>query len=187
MGFVVPFNKLGPENMAKDRQLNTYTVRNQPVILDSDLAKAYSVETKVFNQAFKRNRKRFPEEFAFHLTQDEWDALRSQIVTLKVGGRGQHRKYLPWVFTEHGALMSATILNSDRAVAMSVYVIRAFVKMREQLMANTAILKRLAEVEKTLMSHDQALWDIYQKLLPLLQLPPEKPKRKIGFHAKKKS
>jgi len=170
--------------MSEDLQLKIYAIRNQPVVLDSDLAKAYGVETKVFNQAFKRNRKRFPEQFAFQVTDDEWDNLRSQIVTLKAAGRGRHRKYLPWVFTEHGALMSATILNSDRAVAMSVYVIRAFVKMREQLMANTAILKRLSKIEKSLMNHDQALWDIYQKLLPLLQPPPEKPNRPIGFHSR---
>jgi hypothetical protein len=92
------------------------------------------------------------------------------------------RQSLPWVFTEHGALMSATILNSDRAVAMSVYVIRSFVEMREQLMANTAILKRLAEIDKSLLQHDRALRDIYQKLLPLLQPPPDTPKRRIGFH-----
>jgi hypothetical protein len=86
------------------------------------------------------------------------------------------------VFTEHGALMASTILNSDEAVSMSVYVIRAFVKMRENLMANAIILKRLAEIDKTLMRHDQALWDIYQKLLPLLQPPEVKPKRRLGFH-----
>lgn len=162
--------------------LPVYTLRSMPIVLDSDLAKIYEVETKVFNQAFKRNAKRFPPEFAFQLTDDEWLALRSQIVTLKSTGRGRHRKYLPWVFTEHGALMASTILNSDEAVSMSVYVIRAFVKMRENLMANAIILKRLAEIDKTLMRHDQALWDIYQKLLPLLQPPEVKPKRRLGFH-----
>ncbi|MGC9452146.1 MAG: ORF6N domain-containing protein [Oceanipulchritudo sp.] len=162
--------------------LPVYTLRSMPIVLDSDLAKIYEVETKVFNQAFKRNAKRFPPEFAFQLTDDEWLALRSQIVTLKSPGRGRHRKYLPWVFTEHGALMASTILNSDEAVSMSVYVIRAFVKMRENLMANAIILKRLAEIDKTLMRHDQALWDIYQKLLPLLQPPEVKPKRRLGFH-----
>ncbi len=170
--------------MNPNLDLKIYTIRNQPVVLDSDLAAIYGVETKVFNQAFKRTPKRFPSEFAFQLTDDEWDALRSQIVTLKPGGRGKHRKYLPWVFTEHGALMSATILNSDKAIAMSVYVIRAFVEIREHLMANTTILKRLAEVEKTLLQHDQALWDVYQKLRPLLQPPAVKPKRSIGFHSK---
>jgi len=171
----------------KEPDLPVYTIRDQQVVLDSDLAKTYGVETKVFNQAFKRNAKRFPDEFAFQLTNDEWLALRSQIVTLKSAGRGKHRKYLPWVFTEHGALMAATMLNSDEAISMSVYVIRAFVNMREQLMANVAILKRLAEIDKTLMEHDQTLWDIYQKLLPLLQPPEENPKRRLGFHTDNES
>ena len=162
--------------------LPVYTLRNHPIVLDSDLAKIYGVETKVFNQAFKRNAKRFPPEFAFQLTDDEWLALRSQIVTLKTTGRGKHRKYNPWGFTEHGALMASTILNSDEAIAMSVYVIRAFIQMREKLVANNTILKRLAEIDKNLLEHDQALWDIYQKLIPLLQPPEEKPKRRLGFH-----
>ena len=92
------------------------------------------------------------------------------------------RRYLPWVFTEHGALMAANILRSEQAVRMSVYVIRAFVRLREELAANAAILKRLAEIDRTLLQHDAALRDIYRKLLPLLQPPPEPPKRAIGFH-----
>jgi hypothetical protein len=99
-------------------------------------------------------------------------------------GRGQHRKYLPCVFTEHGALMAANILNSPRAVAMSVYVIRAFVKMRGELTANAAILKRLAEIDKTLLIHDVALREIFEKLRPLLAPPPPPPKPEIGFHVK---
>ena len=89
--------------------------------------------------------------------------------------------YRPWAFTEHGALMAANILRSKQAVHMSIYVVRAFVKQREQVVANTAILKRLAEIDKTLLLHDAALRDIYQKLLPLLQPPPDPPKRRIGF------
>jgi hypothetical protein len=91
------------------------------------------------------------------------------------------RRYRPWVFTEHGALMAANILHSDQATRMSVYVIRAFVRLREELTANAAILKRLAEIDRTLLQHDTALRDIYRKLLPLLQPPPEPPKRRIGF------
>ena len=163
-------------------ELKIYSVRGRSVVLDSDLSRVYGVQTRVFNQAFRRNERRFPKDFAFQLTEEEWSALRSQFVTLKPAGRGQHRKYFPWVFTEHGALMAATILNSSRAVAMSMYVVRPFVKMREELMANTAILKRLAEIDKTLLSHDRALHDLYQKLLPLLQPPPEEPKPRIGFH-----
>lgn len=163
-----------------------YTVRNEPIVLDSDLALLYGVETRVFNQAIRRNRHRFPPDFAFPLTSEEWSLLRSQIVTLK-RGRGQHRKYLPWVFTEHGAIMAATILNSQRAVAMSVYVVRAFVKMRRELLANATLEARLENIEKSLLTHDAALRDVYQKLKPLLLPPPEKPRRRIGFHTQEKN
>jgi len=125
----------------------------------------------------------------FRLSKEEWNglqSLRSQIAILKTG-RGQHRKYLPHVFTEHGALMVANILNSPRAVAMSVYVIRAFVKMRGELAANAAILKRLAEIDKTLLIHDVALREIFEKLRPLLAPPPVPPKPEIGFHVKEDS
>jgi hypothetical protein len=159
-----------------------YTVRNEPVVLDSDLALLYGVETRVFNQAIRRNRHRFPPDFAFPLTKEEWSLVRSQIVTLK-RGRGQHRKYLPWAFTEHGAIMAATILNSERAVAMSVYVVRAFVKMRRELLTNATLEARLENIEKSLLTHDAALRDVYQKLKPLLLPPPEKPRRRIGFHS----
>jgi hypothetical protein len=97
------------------------------------------------------------------------------------------RPYTPWAFTEHGALQAANVLNSPRAVAMSIYVIRAFVKLREHLAANQAILKRLAEIDKTLLGHDAALCDIYEKLLPLLVPPREPPKTEIGFHVKEDS
>ena len=176
-----------PDNQSQEGaaigDLQIYALRDHSVVLDSDLASIYGVETRVFNQAFRRNLRRFPEDFAFQLTKEEWEALRSQFETLRAGGRGRHRKYLPWAFTEHGALMAATILNSAQAVAMSVYVVRAFVKMREELTANAAILQRLAEIEKTLLIHDSALGDLYQKLLPLLQPAPEEPKPSIGFHA----
>jgi hypothetical protein len=147
-------------------------VRNKRIILDSELASLYGVPTKRLNEQLRRNLQRFPEDFAFQLTAEEWIALRSQIATLKLG-RGGHRKYTPYAFTEHGTLMAANILNSPRAIAMSVYVIRAFVSMREDEAANTAILKRLAEIDKTLLLHDGALRDIYQKLRP-----------QIGFHVK---
>jgi ORF6N domain-containing protein len=158
-----------------------YTVRGEPVVLDSHLALLYGVETRVFNQAIRRNQYRFPADFAFPLNQEEWSFLRSQIVTLKQG-RGRHRKYLPWVFTEHGAIMAAPVLNSQRAVAMSVYVVRAFVKMRRELLADSALEARLKKIEKTLLTHDTALRDVYQKLKPLLLPPSEKPRRRIGFH-----
>lgn len=159
------------------------TIRDQRVILDSDLALIYGVETKSLNRAVKRNAKRFPGEFVFILEPEEVADLRCQLGTLKPG-RGQHRKYPPYAFTEHGALMASTVLNSPRAVAMSIYIIRAFVKMREDNAANDAILKRLAEIDKTLLTHDAALRDIYRKLRPLLAPPPESPKPEIGFHIK---
>ena len=143
-------------------------------------------KTRVLNQAVKRNRERFPDEFAFQLTSDEAlevGRLRSQSVILKVG-RGMHRKYRPYVFAEHGALMAATVLNSEQAVKMSLFIVRAFVKMREDHTANIAILKRLAEIDKTLFVHDSALRDVHQKLRPLLEPSPEEPRKEMGFHVK---
>lgn len=162
-----------------------HTIREQRVIFAADLAKLYGVETKRLNEQIKRNLERFPADFMFQLTVDEVDthqSLRSQFATLK---QGQHLKYRPYVFTEHGAIMAANVLNSPQAVAMSVYVVRAFVQQREILAANETILKRLAEIDKTLLQHNAALRDIYQKLLPLLQPPPEPPRPKIGFRESK--
>jgi hypothetical protein len=153
-----------------------HTIREQRVILAADLAKLYGVATFRLNEAVKRNKVRFPSDFMFQLTAAEWDeakSLTSQFAMLK---RGQHTKHLPYAFTEHGAIMAANVLNSPQAVAMSVYVIRAFVQQREVIAANDAILKRLAEIDQTLLLHDKALRDIYQKLLPLLQPPPDPPK-----------
>jgi len=161
------------------------TIRGQRVILAADLARLYSVPTKRLNEQIRRNLARFPSDFMFQLTASEHDgiqSLRSQIATLK---RGQHQKYRPYAFTEHGAMMAANVLNSAQAVAMSVYIIRAFVQRREVLSANDAILKRLAEIDQTLLLHDKALRDVYQKLLPLLQPPPDPPKPKIGFREPK--
>lgn len=175
------------------------TIRNQKVILDADLAQLYGASTKVLNQAVKRNKNRFPKDFYFQLTPQEHANLRSQIVTsssqtlenkaltnlkshIATSSHGGKRK-LPYAFTEHGAIMAANVLNSQPAVAMSVSIVRAFIQMREQLSTNTTILKRLAEIDKTLFQHDTALRDLYQKLLPLLQhtLPPA-PRRKIGYN-----
>lgn len=163
--------------------LSIYTIRNEAVVIDRDLALLYGIETKRFNEQFRRNQRRFPADFAFQLTSEEFVSLRSQIATLEPAGRGRHRKYLPWAFTEHGALMAGTILNSERAVAMSVYVVRAFVKMRRELLANATLEARLHKIDKTLLSHDSALRDLYAKLRPLLLPPPDPPpKRLIGFN-----
>ena len=155
-------------------------IRDMRVILDTDLARLYGVETRALNQALKRNQERFPDDFAFELSREEILGISQTVISLH---RLKFSKQVR-VFTEHGALMAAHILHSPRAVAMSVYVIRAFVKMREDLAANAAILKRLAEIDKTLLLHDGALRDIYQKLRPLLEPPPSPPKPEIGFHVK---
>src|SRR2546421_437244 len=139
-----------------------YSLRDQRIILDKDLAGIYGVETRALNQAVKRNSDRFPPDFMFELTRDEILGI-SQTVTSLHKLRFSKRVR---AFTEHGALMAANVLNSPRAVVMSLYVIRAFVKMREDLAANAAILKRLAEIDKTLFIHDSVLRDIIQKLRP---------------------
>lgn len=159
------------------------TLRGQRVILAPDLAALYGVEVRRLNEQVKRNQERFPTDFVFQLTAAEVEglkALRSQIAILK---RGQHFKYRPYAFTEHGALMAANVLNSPRAVAMSVYLVRAFIRQRETLAANAAILKRLVEIDRKLLLHDSALHDIYQRLKPLLQPPPDPSRPKIGFTA----
>ena len=182
------------------QELPIVTIRGHRVILDADLARLYGVPTKLFNEAFKRNRGRFPDDFAFQLTAEELEILRSQIAISSsqliapnddasnwsqiatASQKYRNVRFLPWAFTEHGALMAANILRSRRAVEMSIYVIRAFVRLREHIAANHAILKRLAEIDRTLLQQDSALRDIYHKLLPLLEPPPEPPKRRIGFH-----
>ena len=175
-------------------------IRNQKVILDADLAELYDVPTKRLNEQVKRNANRFPEDFIFQLTALEWRNLKSRIATSSLetphpedvvpnwsqfatsSKRHRGAAYRPTAFTEHGAIMAATILNSPEAVAMNVFVVRAFMQMREQLAANAAILKRLAEIDKTLLEHDSALRAIWTKLQPLLAPPPEPPKRRIGFN-----
>jgi hypothetical protein len=158
-------------------------LRGQRRIFDSDLAALYDVPTKRFNEAVKRNVSKFPTDFMFQLSDAEWAPLRSQFATLK-GGRGQHRKYLPYVFTEHGALMAATVLNSPRAVEVSVYVVRAFVQLRELLAGNKELARRLDELEqrleRKLSSHDEALAGILDAIRRLMR-PPTTTKAPIGF------
>lgn len=160
------------------------TIRGCKVLIDADLAAIYGVENRALNQAVKRNSERFPKDFIFQLNAAE----KLEVITnCDHLARLKFAKSLPFAFTEHGALMAATVLSSPRAVAMSVYVVRAFIQMREQLEANREILKRLTEIDKTLLGHDSVLREIYQKLLPLLQPPPETPKRRIGFGRADKS
>ncbi|MEI6516909.1 MAG: ORF6N domain-containing protein [bacterium] len=154
-------------------------VRGLKVILDSDLARLYGVETFRFNEAVKRNRGRFPSDFAFQLTNQEFSNLISQIA-ISNSGHGGVRK-LPWVFTEHGAVMAANLLRSEKAVQMSVFVVRAFVKMREHLVSTRELALRLTEIEKQLVVHDSALVELYQLIQPLLLLPDDPPAKPIGF------
>jgi hypothetical protein len=178
-----------PRKSASPELPRIHVVRGQRVVLDSDLAALYGVLTKRLNEAIRRNSDRFPPEFAFQLTREEVANLKSQIATSSsdseasaYSGYGGVRK-LPTVFTEHGALMAATVLNSPQAVQMSVYLVRAFVQMRDALLTNATILKRLAQIDKKLLEHDVVLQDVVEKLLPLLNPPPEpaKPKRRMGF------
>ena len=172
-------------------------VRRQKVVLDADLSKLYGVPTFRLNEAVKRNVARFPEDFRFQLTADEAENLisqnalskaapdgflRSQNAILKNDGRGRHRKYLPWVFTEHGALMAANVLRSKQAVQMSLYLIRAFVALRKQLVSNLSTLRRLSEIDKKLLEHDVVLREVLERLQPLLDPPPAPKKPLIGFH-----
>jgi phage regulator Rha-like protein len=163
-----------------------YELRGQKVMLDSDLAAIYNVTTKRLLEQVRRNLDRFPSDFAVQITRQEYVVLRSQIATLKTG-RGQHRKYLPYVFTEHGAIMAANVLNSARAVQMSVFVVRAFLKMRALLGDKRELAQKLASLEKELKKrldvHETVIVTILQRVMDIIDPPvtPEPPKPRIGF------
>jgi hypothetical protein len=155
------------------------TIRGQRVIIDSDLAKLYGVSTMRLNEQVKRNNARFPKDFVFRLTPGEKSEVIANRDNLK---KLKFSPALPNAFTEHGAIMAANVLNSPRAIEMSVFVVRAFVKMREYLGMTHVLEKRLAEIEKKLLLHDSSLRDLYERIRPLLLPPPEKPpKRRIGY------
>jgi hypothetical protein len=163
-----------------------HLLRGQRVMLDSDLAGIYGVTTAALNQALKRNRGRLPGDFAFQLTAEEFATLRSQIVISNKSRGG--RRYLPWVFTEHGAIMLAMLLNSERAVEMSVFVVRAFVQMREVLLGNKQLAAKLAALEERVGGHDDVIADLIVAIRKLLEAPAaEKPAREIGFHMRETS
>jgi len=174
-------------------------IRGQKVMLDAELAGLYGVTTKALNQMVKRNTERFPEDFAFQLTAIEAGNLRSQIATSRsqmfdfnsnlsnrsqtVTGSQRHRdpRLLPWVFTEHGALMAANLLRSKLAVEMSLHVVRAFVRLREMVSANKDLSKKLDELERRVSHHDEAITNIVKAIRELAVPPEPKPKRRIGF------
>ena len=151
-------------------------IRGHRVMLDSDLAALYAVPTKVLNQAVRRNRARFPEDFMFQLTQQEADSLRSQFVTLKVG-RGEHRKYRPYVFTEQGVAMLSGVLRSRRAVQVNVAIMRAFVRLRAIIGSNKVLARRLSELEKKYDAQFRVVFDAIRELME----DPQPKSRRIGF------
>jgi hypothetical protein len=156
-------------------------VRGHKVLLDADLAMLYGVATRVLVQAVKRNIDRFPADFTFQLTDQEVAGLRSQsVISNARPGRGG-RRYRPYAFSEHGALMAAAVLNTPRAVEMSLYSVRAFVRLREALSANRALAKKLDELERRLDSHDQAISEIVRAIRDLTAPPEPAGKRRIGF------
>jgi hypothetical protein len=141
-----------------------YTIRGVQVMLDSDLADLYHTETKFINRAVKRNSNRFPSDFAFHLTHEEWDSLRCQFGTLKKVGRGQHRKFIPIVFTEQGVAMLSAVLSSDIAIEVSVHIMQAFVAMRKTLGSLQGLIQRLETVELKQLNTDVALEKVFKAL-----------------------
>ncbi len=153
-----------------------FIIRGQRVMLDANLAELYEVETRVLNQAVKRNVRRFPLDFMFQLSSDEFADLKSQNVMSSWGGR----RTLPYAFTEHGAIMAASVLNSDRAVEMSVYVVRAFVQLRELMVNHKALAQKLAELERRVSDHDHSLSDVIDALRELMVTPKAR-NRPIGF------
>jgi hypothetical protein len=158
-------------------------VRGHKVMLDADLAGLYGVPTKVLLQAIRRNAERFPLDFMFELELEEWEAMRSQIVTSKPGRGG--RRYAPYVFTEQGVAMLSSVLRTPRAIAVNIEIMRAFVRLRETLAADKELAKRIdqleASIEKRLAGQDRAIVEILQAIRQLMAPPSPGPKRKIGF------
>jgi ORF6N domain-containing protein len=156
-----------------------YLIRGHKVMLDADLAKLYQVPTKRLNEAIRRNRNRFPEDFMFQLTSGESSALRSQIATLKTG-RGRYSKYAPYAFTEHGVAMLSSVLRSKRAVEMNILIIRAFIRLREILASHKELAQKVVDLERTQQEHAIQIDSVYNMVNRLIESP-TKPKRRIGF------
>ena len=167
-----------PAQLAVPVESRILILRHQRVILDSDLAELYGVTVKRLNQQVNRNQERFPADFMFRLSAKEDEILRLQIATSskKHGGR----RYPPYAFTEHGAIMAATVLNSERAIEMSVFVVRAFVRMREMLAKNRLLAAKIDELDRRLETHDTSIQDIIEAIKELM-VPEGPSKRKIGF------
>lgn len=164
--------------LAKRVESRIFEIRGLRVILDSDLAELYEVEVKRLNQQVKRNARRFPADFVMQLTREEASNLRLQSATSNPSRGG--RRYLPYVFTEHGAIMAASVLNSERAVEMSIFVVRAFVRMREALATNQEILTKLEELEGRVENHDANIQGLIEAIRELME-PLPATGRRIGF------
>ncbi len=152
-------------------------IRGQKLVLDSDLAALFGVSTKVLNQAVRRNIDRFPADFLFQLTSEEVAGMRSQIVTASK----RNIRFQPYVFTEHGVVMAASVLNSPRAVEVSVFVVRAFVKLRQLVLAHKELAGKLDQLERKVGSHDEAIKQLVSAIRQLMA-PPDPPKKEMGFH-----
>jgi hypothetical protein len=159
-----------------------FVIRRQKVMLSQDLAALYGVAVKALNQAVKRHAARFPADFVFQLTSEEFDNLKSQIVTSSWGGM---RRALPYAFTEQGVAMLSSVLNSERAVKVNVTIMRAFVKLRETLETNRELARKFAELEKCVGKHDEKI-DAILEAIRQLMAPPKEPRREIGFHVREK-
>lgn len=156
-----------------------YTIRGQSVMLDEDLARIFGVETKRLNQQAGRNRGRFPGDFMFQLTKTEAESLRLHFATLEAG-RGKYRKYLPYAFTEHGAVMLAAVLNSPQAVRASVAIARAFVRLRRESFGRREVSVRLKDLEKRVSAHDSEIGELFDEIREMVD-EPQTDVRKIGF------
>jgi hypothetical protein len=174
---MVPRTELAPLD---DIAAKIHTVRGVRVMLDSDLAELYGVEARVLNQAVKRNQDRFPGDFVLHLSYRETKELRRSRSQSVILNRGRNIKYRATAFTEHGAVMAATILNSSRAVQMSIFVVRAFLRLREWVVGQAELAARLAALERRVGAHDHELKAIIQTIRTMLE-PPVPPRKQIGF------
>jgi phage regulator Rha-like protein len=162
--------------LSQQVQRSILLIRGHRVMLDADLAKLYGVPAKTLNQAVKRNASRFPADFMFQLTVEEATALRSQFVTLKTG-RGQHRKYRPYAFTEQGLAMLSSVLHSERAIQVNIAIMRAFVQLREMIGSNKELARRLNDLEK---KYDSQFRVVFEAIRELMAEPTPK-SRRIGF------
>ena len=157
-----------------------YLIRGHKVMIDKDLAVLYGVRTKNLNKAIRRNINRFPEDFMFQLTADEFESLRFQFGTSKQGRGG--RRYAPYVFTEHGVAMLSSVLNSERAISINIAIMRTFAKLRHMLATHKDLAEKLDKLENKTKKHDDDILVIFEAIRQLMEPPPVPPKPRIGFH-----